>query len=111
MNQTAGPKMNRACVTAGFQLKLAGRRCRPRKLSGFTGPYNSALPGKSFPGGRLGKRIAVLPPREVAILAVKFLGENPNGEKNTGQPGSDELPGQLRILDPRRFALRTPDRG
>src|SRR3954469_5103522 len=68
-----------------------------------------ALPGqlrKRFPGRGLRERIAVFPPGEMAILAIKFLRENFHREKNARDSRGDKFPGQLRILDPRRLALR-----
>src|SRR5437762_1327837 len=64
-----------------------------------------------FPGRRLRKRIAVLPPREVAILTVKFLRKNFQREKNARDSRSNELPGQLRIFDPGRLTLRATNGG
>src|SRR5437764_3010361 len=61
--------------------------------------------GERFPGSGLRERVAVLPPSEVAILAIEFFRENFHREKNARDSRRDELPGQLRIFDPGRLAL------
>src|SRR2546421_1798191 len=62
--------------------------------------------GERFPSRRLRERVAVLPQGEVAILAIEFFRENFHREKNPRDSRRDELPGQLRIFDPGRLALR-----
>src|SRR5881394_1234350 len=61
---------------------------------------------KRLPGPRLRERIAVFSPGEMAILAIEFLWENFHREKNARDSRGDELPGQLRIFDSGRPALR-----
>src|SRR5205814_10012961 len=83
----------RGCVTAS-QI-FVGRLCQtPERPTGR--PLR-----KRFPGRGLRERVAVLPPGEVAILTVKFFRENFYREENARDPRSDELPSQLRILNPR----------
>src|ERR1700748_2668646 len=64
-----------------------------------------------LPGRGLRERIAVFSPGEMAILAIKFLRENFQCEKNARDSRRNEFPGQLRIFDPGRLALRATNRG
>src|SRR5438552_338274 len=93
---------------------FSGDGVRERRMSTFTSP-NKSLASSACREGAVPEpadgALCVIAPSVMAILAVKFLGNDFQRAEKSDQRRSHELTRHLRILDVRRSALRAANNG
>src|SRR5437667_10024085 len=103
------PKMSNARIRtkSHFMDQFSRRRLSGGNAEGFRGSLQSFATGKETMPEPPDHALLLITPGELAILAVKFLWNDPERAEQADQRRGNKFARHLRILDLRRAALWT----